>query len=183
MEMYSLIFLTAGAAVASILLAAIAVAIRPLRRFTLAALALPAISLPLALIIRWSVLDSGAANIFRLLHRFLDRCHCFFEIDDHALARTPRLRNSMPAIAQAGVRGLCHQHAGLGATYIDCRQKILLLIRHAYWWSSPLAIAGLGLFPGFTATVPVPGSGAGVVFPDAVAADVLAAGVARADGD
>src|SRR5271170_4977495 len=60
MEMYSLIFLTAGAAVASILLAAIAVAIRPLRRFTLAALALPAISLPLALIIRWSVLDSGA---------------------------------------------------------------------------------------------------------------------------
>src|SRR5579864_9746443 len=106
------------------------------------------------------MLDGRAANIFRLLHRFLNRRHSFFKIDDDSLARPTRFANSMPAIAQAGVRGFRDQHAGLGAAYINCREKILLLIRHSYGCSSPLAIAGLGLLPGFAATVPAGGAGA-----------------------
>jgi hypothetical protein len=64
----------------------------------------------------------------------------------------------------------------------------MLRIRHAYGRSSPLAIAGLGLLPGFTETVPVVGGAAGVVFPDLLGAgalgnDVLSADALCAGGD
>jgi hypothetical protein len=49
----------------------------------------------------------------------------------------------------------------------------MLRIRHAYGRSSPLAIAGLGLPAGFTATVPVAGGAAGVVLIDVLVADAL----------
>jgi hypothetical protein len=49
----------------------------------------------------------------------------------------------------------------------------MLRIRHAYGRSSPLAIAGLGLLPGFTTTVPVAGGAAGVVLLDVLVADAL----------
>jgi hypothetical protein len=38
----------------------------------------------------------------------------------------------MAAITEAGVGDFRYQHAGLGAAYVNGRQKILLLIRHAY---------------------------------------------------
>src|SRR5580704_15958275 len=89
----------------------------------------------------------------------------------------------MPAITEAGVGDLRHQHAGLGAAYVNRRQKILLLIRHAYGCSSPLTIAGLGLLPGLVTTVPVAGGAAGVVFAVVGAADVFGAELLCVDGD
>jgi hypothetical protein len=42
------------------------------------------------------------------------------------------------------VGGFRHQHTGFGAAYVNGRQPILVLIRHAYGCSCPFAIAGLG---------------------------------------
>lgn len=46
-----------------------------------------------------------------------------------------------------------------------------------------MAIAGLGLVPGFTATVPVAGGAAEVVFPDALGDGVLGTDALGAEGD
>jgi hypothetical protein len=79
-----------------------------------------------------SMFDRGAANVFGLLYRFLNRRYRFFEVDNHAFAGTTRFGNSMSTVAEAGVGDLCHQHASLGAAHVNGRQKIVILIRHAY---------------------------------------------------
>ena len=64
------------------------------------------------------------------------------------------------------------QRAGLGTAYVDCGQKVLVLVRHSYW-VSPLAIAGLGFAAGLTVATDF-SAGFGRVFAAAVAAFALA---------
>src|ERR1700687_5965669 len=90
-----------------------------------------------------SMLDRRSSRVFGLLHRLLNRAHGFVQINNDALARTARFRYAVTAIAQPVVGNLRHQRAGLGTAYVDCGQKVLVLVRHSYW-GSPLAIAGLG---------------------------------------
>ena len=96
------------------------------------------------------VLDGRSGHVFGLLHRLLNRGYGFVQIDDDALARAARFRYAVTAIAQTVVGNFRHQRAGLGAAYVDCGQKVLVLVRHSYC-VSPLAIAGLGFAAGLTA--------------------------------
>ena len=105
------------------------------------------------------VLDGRSRDVFGLLHRLLNRAHGFVQIDDDALARAARFGDAVTAIAQSVVGNLRHQRAGLGAAYVDCGQKMLVLVRHSYC-VSPLAIAGLGFADAFTAATDF---GAGLV--------------------
>ena len=52
----------------------------------------------------------------------------------------------MPAIAQAAIGHLHYQRRRFGAAHINRRQHMLVRIRHAYWSSCSLGIAGLGFF-------------------------------------
>ena len=89
------------------------------------------------------MLDGRTGNILGLLDRFLNRADSLVQIDDDALARAARFGHAMAAIAQAVVGDLRHQHAGLGAAYINCRQKVFVLVRPCLSVGScPLAIAG-----------------------------------------
>ena len=60
-------------------------------------------------------------HIFSRFHGLLNGRNRFFQIHDHAFARTARFRNSVPAITQATVGHLCHERARFGAAYIDRR--------------------------------------------------------------
>src|SRR6478752_891268 len=77
------------------------------------------------------VLDRRSRNIFRRFDRFLNRGNGFIQLDDHAFARTARVGDSMPPVAQAELGHLCYQRARLGAAYINRRQEASLLVRHS----------------------------------------------------
>ena len=96
------------------------------------------------------MLDRRSGHVFGLLHRLLNRADGFVQIHDDALARAARFGHAVAAIAQTVVGNFRHQRAGLGAAYVDCGQKMLVLVRHSYC-VSPLAIAGLGFAAGLTA--------------------------------
>src|SRR6185369_7054443 len=78
-----------------------------------------------------SVLNRNAGSVFSLLYCLLNGRNSLFQIDDHTLPGTSRLRQPMSAVAQPGVRCLCNKHGGSGASYVHHRQKICSLIRHA----------------------------------------------------
>jgi len=77
------------------------------------------------------MLDRCTRNVLGGLDRFLNRRNRLVEFHDDALARAPRFRHAVPAIAQAAVSQLRHQSAGLGAAYINRGKKTSLLVRHA----------------------------------------------------
>src|SRR5262249_16848842 len=66
------------------------------------------------------MLDRRAGNILGRFDGFLNRRDGLVEFDDPALARAPRLGDTMSAIAQAVVGDFGHQRAGLGAAYVNC---------------------------------------------------------------
>ena len=76
------------------------------------------------------IFNGSAAGIFRLLHGSLDRDDGFLKIDNQALARASRLRQAMPAVAQAVFGGFRHQNGGLGAAEINCGEQIGIQFSH-----------------------------------------------------
>jgi len=71
-------------------------------------------------------------------NRLLNGGDCFVEFYDHAFARAPRFGHTVATIAQAAVGDLHHQCARLGASYIDSRENVSLLIRNSYQCSNEL---------------------------------------------
>src|SRR5947209_2597117 len=76
------------------------------------------------------LLDRSARNVFRGFDGFLNGCHRLIEFDDHALARTSRFGDAVPAIAQPAVAQFRHQRTGLRAAHVDRRKKASLLVPH-----------------------------------------------------
>src|SRR5579864_1497448 len=76
------------------------------------------------------VLDREAGSVFGLLHGLLNGRDRFLEVDDNALTRASRIGEAVTAVAQAIVGDLNDKHAGLGASYIDGGQKMLVRLRH-----------------------------------------------------
>src|SRR5690349_2156376 len=90
------------------------------------------------------MLDRRSSSVFRLLHSLLDGAHGFVQVNDDALARTPRFGDTVAAVAQANVSNLHRQCARLGTANVNRGKKMFVLIRHSYCVSSPLAIPGFG---------------------------------------
>src|SRR5438876_403687 len=88
--------------------------------------------------------DGRSSSVLRLLHSLLYGGHGFVQVNNDALARTPRFGDAVAAIAQATVSNLHRQCAGLGTANVNRGKKMLVLLRHSYCVSSPLAIPGLG---------------------------------------
>ena len=65
------------------------------------------------------VFDGRAADVFRVLHRFLDGSDGPVQVHDDALAEAAGLDHAVAAITQPGVGDLRHQRDGLGAADVN----------------------------------------------------------------
>src|SRR3989442_767495 len=90
------------------------------------------------------MLDGRSSSVLCLLHSLLYGSHGSVQVNNDALARTPRFGDAVAAVAQATVGNLHRQCARLGTADVNRGKEVLVLVRHSYCVSSPLAIRGLG---------------------------------------
>src|SRR6185503_7652309 len=76
------------------------------------------------------MLNRNSGSVLGPLDRLLNRCHCFIEIDNDALARAARLGHAVTAIAQSVFSHLHHENAGFRAAYVDRGQEMFGRPRH-----------------------------------------------------
>src|SRR5581483_7946372 len=76
------------------------------------------------------VFNGSAAGVFRLLHCLLHGSDGLLQVHNQSLARAAGFRDAVPAVSQAAVRYLHHQHGSLGASKIDCAQQVVVQFAH-----------------------------------------------------